>query len=105
MLLAAAVYGAMLALFRRPGPLVLPRALVPAFAVVAGHFGVRFAFLPDPTYGQAKFSEWPEFLFAAAVALQFVRWFELLTKRLGGPSLTGLDGGPDSAAAGGERDR
>jgi len=68
-LLAAALYGATLPLFRRPGPLVPPRALVPAFAVVAGYFAIRFGALPHPTYAQAKFSEWPEFCFAAAVAL------------------------------------
>ena len=71
-LLAAAAYGATLPLFRRPGPFVPPRALVPAFAVVAVYFGIRFALLPDPTYAQAKFSEWPEFCFAAAVALTAV---------------------------------
>jgi hypothetical protein len=68
-LLAAALYGAMLPLWRRPGPFVPPRALVPAFAVVAVYFGVRLALLSEPTYAQAKFSEWPEFCFAAALAL------------------------------------
>jgi hypothetical protein len=68
-LLAAALYGATLPLLRRPGPFVPPRALVPAFAVVAVYFGIRLAFLSEPTYVQAKFSEWPEFCFAAAVAL------------------------------------
>jgi hypothetical protein len=68
-LLGAATYGALLPLLRRPGPFVPPRALVPAFAVVAVYFGVRLAFWPEPTYAQAKFSEWPEFCFAAAVAL------------------------------------
>jgi len=68
-LLAAALYGATLPLFRRAGPFVPPRALVPAFAVVAGYFAIRFAVLPHPTYAQAKFSEWPELCFAAAVAL------------------------------------
>jgi hypothetical protein len=68
-LLAAASYGATIPLLRRPGPFVPPRALVPAFAVVAIYFGVRLALLPQPTYTQAKFSEWPEFCFAAAVSL------------------------------------
>lgn len=68
-LLAAALYGATAPLLRRPGPFVPPRALVPAFAVVAVYFGIRLAFLSEPTYAQAKFSEWPEFCFAAAVAL------------------------------------
>jgi hypothetical protein len=68
-LLAAALYAATLPLLRRPGPFVPPRALVPAFAVVAVYFGIRLAFFSPPTYAQAKFSEWPEFCFAAAVAL------------------------------------
>jgi hypothetical protein len=68
-LLVAALYGATLPLFRRPGPFVPPRALVPAFAVVAIYFGIRLVFLSEPTYAQAKFSEWPEFCFAAALAL------------------------------------
>ena len=68
-LLGAAVYGATFPLLRRPGPFVPPRALVPAFAVVAVYFGGRLALLSHPTYAQAKFSEWPEFCFAAAVAL------------------------------------
>ena len=68
-LLAVAICGAMLPLLRPPGPFVPPRALVPAFAVVAVYFGIRFLFLSEPTYVQAKFSEWPEFCFAAAVAL------------------------------------
>ena len=68
-LLVAALYAATFPLFRRPGPFVPPRALVPAFAVVAVYFAGRFAFLPHPTYAQAKFSEWPELCFAAAVAL------------------------------------
>src|SRR5262245_16538740 len=52
-LLGAAAYGATLPLFRRQGPFVPPRALVPAFAVVAVYFGIRFAFLPHPTHVQA----------------------------------------------------
>ena len=67
-LLVAACYGATLPLLRRPGPFVPPRVLVPAFGVVAVYFGIRFALLSSATYGQAKFSEWPEFCFAAAVA-------------------------------------
>jgi hypothetical protein len=57
-LLAAALYGATFPLLRRPGPFVPPRALVPAFAVVAVYFGIRLALLSQPTYAQAKFSEW-----------------------------------------------
>jgi hypothetical protein len=65
----AALYGATIPFVRRPGPFVPPRVLVPAFAVVAAYFAARFAVLPHPTYAQAKFSEWPELCFAAAVAL------------------------------------
>ena len=68
-LLGAALYGVVAALLLRPGPFVPPRALVPAFAVVVAYFGIRYAFLSRPTYVQAKFSEWPEFCFAAAIAL------------------------------------
>jgi len=68
-LLGAALYGLSAALLLRPGPFVPPRALVPAFAVVVAYFGIRYAFLARPTYVQAKFSEWPEFCFAAALAL------------------------------------
>jgi hypothetical protein len=69
-LLAAALYGAVVPLVRRrPSPFVPPRVVVPAFAVVAVYFGIRFAFFAEPTYAQAKFSEWPELCFAAAVAL------------------------------------
>ena len=68
-LLVAALYGAIAPFVLRPGLLVPPRALVPAFAVAICYFTFRLAFLPRPTYAQAKFSEWPEFCFAAAVAL------------------------------------
>jgi hypothetical protein len=77
-LLAAATYGATLPLLWRPGPFVPPRVLVPAFAVVAVYFGIRLAFLPHPTYVQAKFSEWPEFCFATAVALTAYSTLKLL---------------------------
>ena len=53
----------------RRGPLVPPRLLVAAFAVPVVYFSVRFTFFSEPTYVQAKFSEWPELCFAAAVAL------------------------------------
>lgn len=86
-LLAVAVYGATLPLLRRPGPFVPPRALVPAFAVVALYFGIRFAFLSEPTYAQAKFSEWPEFCFAAAVAL--TAWGTLSRSPAKAPRLVG----------------
>ena len=68
-LLAAALYGMLAPLVLRPGPFVPPRLLVAAFAVPVVYFSVRFTLLPEPTYVQAKFSEWPELCFAAAVAL------------------------------------
>jgi hypothetical protein len=71
-LLIAALYGVVASLVRRPGrfwPLVPPRPLVAAFGVVVVYYAIRFAFLPHPTYVEAKFSEWPEFCFAAAVAI------------------------------------
>ena len=74
-LLVAALYGAVAPFVRRAQrlwPLVPPRELVSAFGVVVGYFAVRFALLPEPTYMQAKFSEWPEFCFAAAVAVAAV---------------------------------
>ena len=63
-------------------PVRPPRALVPAFTVVAAYFGIRLAFLVRPTYAQAKFSEWPELCFAAAVALTAVSTLS----RLRGPA-------------------
>jgi len=68
-LLVAALYGGLAPLVLRPGLLVPPRRLVPAFAVAAAYIVIRLAYLPRPNYVQAKFSEWPEFCFAAAVAL------------------------------------
>jgi hypothetical protein len=47
-LLAAALYGATAPLLRRHGPFVPPRALMPAFAIVAAYFAVRFAVSPPP---------------------------------------------------------
>ena len=88
-LLAGALYGATLPLLRRPGPFVPPRALVPAFAVVAVYFGIRLALLSEPTYVQAKFSEWPEFCFAAAVALT-----ALITLRRSRQGAAALEGQP-----------
>jgi hypothetical protein len=98
-MLGAALYGATLPLLRPPGPFVPPRALVPAFAVVAVYFAVRLAFLPHPTYVQAKFSEWLELCFAAAVALTACatlgrcRQPELPPGLLSGLQLPGTDNG------------
>jgi hypothetical protein len=68
-LLVGALYGVIVPFVLRPGPFVPPRLLVPAFGVAVCYFSVRFLFLPRPSYVQAKFSEWPEFCFAVAVAM------------------------------------
>jgi hypothetical protein len=80
-LLVAALYGAVAPLVLRPGPFVPPRRLVPAFAVAAAYIVVRVQFLPRPTYAQAKFSEWPELCFAAAVALAALHTLRTLRTR------------------------
>lgn len=69
-LFLAGLYGAIAPLVvRRRTPFVPPRMLVPLFGVVAGYFAIRLLVLEHPTYAQAKFSEWPEFCFALALAL------------------------------------
>jgi hypothetical protein len=68
-LLVASVYAVAAPFVFRPGPFVPPRVLASAFGVVTAYFAVRFVFMPEPTYVQAKFSEWPELCFAVAVAL------------------------------------
>ena len=68
-LLVASVYATTAPFVFRPGPFVPPRVLAPAYGIVAAYFAVRFAFIPEPSYVQAKFSEWPELCFATAVAL------------------------------------
>ena len=68
-LLVASVYAVTASFAFRPGPFVPPRVLASAYGVVAAYFAIRFAFMPEPTFVQAKFSEWPELCFAAAVAL------------------------------------
>ena len=79
-LLGAGLYGTLAPLVvPRRTPLVPPRALVPFFGVVAGYFGARLLLLEHPTYAQAKFSEWPEFCFALALAL----WCADLARRAG----------------------
>jgi hypothetical protein len=81
-LLVASTYALAASFVRRPGPFVPPRVLASAFGVVAAYFAVRFAFIPEPTYVQAKFSEWPELCFAVAVAL--TAWSVLSAGRRGG---------------------
>ena len=68
-LLVASTYALAAPFVFRPGPFVPPRVLASAFGVVTAYFTVRFVFMPEPTYVQAKFSEWPELCFAVAVAL------------------------------------
>jgi hypothetical protein len=68
-LLVASTYALAAPFVLRPGPFVPPRVLGSAFGVVTAYFAVRFVFIPEPTYVQAKFSEWPELCFAVAVAL------------------------------------
>ena len=67
--LVASVYAVAASFVFRPGPFVPPRVLASAFGVVGAYFAIRFALMPEPTYVQAKFSEWPELCFAAGVAL------------------------------------
>lgn len=69
-LLVGALYG-LLAPFivRRPTPLVPPRSLAGCFFVVVAYMAYRLLALESPSYVEAKFSEWPEFCFAAAIAL------------------------------------
>jgi DMSO reductase anchor subunit len=67
--LLAGVYGTVMPLVvRRPSPFVPPRALVGLFAVVAAYFVSRLVFLQQPTYAEAKYSEWPELCLAVATA-------------------------------------
>jgi hypothetical protein len=42
--------------------------LIGFFAVVAAYFAYRLRFLQQPTYDEAKFSEWAEFCLAFATA-------------------------------------
>jgi hypothetical protein len=81
-LLVASTYAVAASFVLRPGPFVPPRVLASAYGVVTAYFAVRFAFIPEPTYVQAKFSEWPELCFAVAVAL--TAWSVLSAGRRGG---------------------
>ena len=69
-LLLGAMYG-LLAPFvvRRRTPLVPPRWLAGYFGVVVAYMAYRLVALERPSYVEAKYSEWPEFCFAAALAL------------------------------------
>ena len=69
-LLLTGLYGSLAPLVvRRRTALVPPGALVAWFAVVATYFSIRLLFIDDPTYVEAKYSEWPETCFAAALVL------------------------------------
>ena len=69
-LLFGAVYGMSAPLVtRRRTPFVPPRTLITFFAVVVAYVAYRLLFLEHPTYVEAKFSEWPETCFAAALCL------------------------------------
>jgi len=82
--LLVGLYGLVASLaVRRSTPLAPPRVLWGFFAVVVAYFAVRIFFLPDPTYRQAKFSEWPELCLACAAALWAIA---LTTGRFGGAS-------------------
>jgi hypothetical protein len=77
-LLLAGVYGTVMPLVvRRPTPLVPPQALVGFFAVVAAYFAARLLGLRNPTYIEAKYSEWPELCLAGATAA----WCASLARR------------------------
>jgi hypothetical protein len=81
-LVVASTYALAASFVLRPGPFVPPRVLASAYGVVTAYFAVRFAFIPEPNYVQAKFSEWPELCFAVAVAL--TAWSVLSAGRRGG---------------------
>jgi hypothetical protein len=80
-LLFASTYALAASFLFRPGPFVPPRVLASAYGVVIAYFAVRLVFIPEPTYVQAKFSEWPELCFAVAVAL--TAWSVLTAGRRG----------------------
>ena len=69
-LLIGALYGIAAPLaFRRRTPFAPPRALITFFAVVVGYVTYRLLMLEHPSWAEAKYSEWPEMCFAAALAL------------------------------------
>jgi hypothetical protein len=68
-LLLAGLYGVVASLVMHGRtPLAPPRALIGFFGIVALYFSLRLVFLRHPTYVEAKYSEWPEFCLAFAVA-------------------------------------
>ncbi len=82
--LLGAVYGMSAPLvIRRRTPLVPPRTLISFFAVVVAYFAYRMLLLDQPTYGQAKFSEWPETCFAVALGLWCADIGDRLRQRFG----------------------
>jgi len=56
-------------LLRRRLLVVPPAALASAFFVMLAYTAARAVFFPHPSHGLAKFTEWPETCFAAAIAL------------------------------------
>jgi hypothetical protein len=69
-MLIGALYGLAAPLtFRRRTPFAPPRALITFFAVVVGYATYRLLMLEHPSWAKAKYSEWPELCFAAALAL------------------------------------
>ena len=69
-LFAGGLYGLLAPLVvRRRTPFVPPRATITFFAVVVGYLAYRLLVLEHPTYVVAKYSEWPETCFAAALAV------------------------------------
>jgi hypothetical protein len=90
-LLVASAYALVASFLFRPGPFVPPRVLASAYGVAVAYFAVRFALIPEPSYVQAKFSEWPELCFAVAVAV--TSWSVLTASRQGRASSC-RDGAP-----------
>ena len=69
-LLFGALYGVAAPLaIRRRTPFAPPRALIGFFAVVVAYGTYRLLMLEHPSWAEAKYSEWPETCFAAALAL------------------------------------
>jgi len=75
-LIAASLYGlAAPWLLRRPLLVVPPVFLSSAFLVTFTYVVGRLLFFPHPEYDLAKYSEWPELCFAAALAgFAFLGW-------------------------------
>jgi hypothetical protein len=69
-LVAASLYGLVSPLITRRTRLVVPPLfLAAAFLVTFAYVTARLLFFPHQPYELAKFSEWPEFCFASALAV------------------------------------